>query len=86
MSRASLLAGWVQGAMQGAIFGARSLATGCGPILFAALFSAFSRSEPSALPYFPGERCRAMAALNTFVLACSILRHARSVMLGALLP
>lgn len=42
--------------MQGALFGARSLGTGLGPILFATLFSLFSRSA-SPLPYFPGEPC-----------------------------
>ena len=39
--------------MQGALFGARSLATGLGPIIFAALFALFSRSD-TGLPYFPG--------------------------------
>lgn len=43
-----------QGAMQGALFGARSLATGLGPVLFAAAFSVFSRSD-SRLPFFPGD-------------------------------
>jgi hypothetical protein len=44
---------FVQGAMQGALFGARSLATGMGPVIFASVFSLFSRSD-SRLPYFPG--------------------------------
>ena len=39
--------------MQGALFGARSLASGLGPIIFAALFALFSRSD-TGLPYFPG--------------------------------
>ena len=39
--------------MQGALFGARSLGTGFGPILFATVFSLFSRTD-SPLPYFPG--------------------------------
>ena len=43
----------MQGAMQGALFGARSLATGMGPVIFASVFSLFSRSD-SRLPYFPG--------------------------------
>lgn len=43
----------LQGAMQGALFGARSLATGMGPVIFAAVFSLFSRSD-SRLPFFPG--------------------------------
>lgn len=44
----------LQGAMQGALFGARSLATGLGPVLFATAFSAFTRSD-SRLPFFPGD-------------------------------
>ena len=43
-----------QGAMQGALFGARSLGTGFGPILFATVFSMFSRTD-SPLPFFPGK-------------------------------
>ena len=39
--------------MQGALFGARSLGTGFGPILFATVFSLFSRTD-SPFPYFPG--------------------------------
>ena len=39
--------------MQGALFGARSLGTGFGPILFATVFSMFSRTD-SPFPYFPG--------------------------------
>ncbi|KAK9805583.1 hypothetical protein WJX72_006405 [[Myrmecia] bisecta] len=42
-----------QGTIQGALYGARSLAQGVGPLIFAALFSAFTRSD-SPLPYFPG--------------------------------
>ena len=44
--------GW-QGTIQGALYGAKALAQGIGPLVFAALFSAFSRSD-SQLPYFPG--------------------------------
>ncbi len=39
--------------MQGALFGARSLGTGFGPILFATIFSLFSRTD-SPFPFFPG--------------------------------
>ena len=42
-----------QGSVQGALYGARSLASGTGPLLFAGLFSAFTKTE-SPLPYFPG--------------------------------
>lgn len=42
-----------QGSVQGALYGARALASGTGPLLFAALFSAFTRTD-SPLPYFPG--------------------------------
>ncbi|KAK9805503.1 hypothetical protein WJX72_001711 [[Myrmecia] bisecta] len=42
-----------QGTIQGALYGARSLAQGVGPLIFAALFSAFTRSD-SPMPYFPG--------------------------------
>lgn len=42
-----------QGSVQGALFGARALASGTGPLVFAFLFAAFTRTE-SPLPYFPG--------------------------------
>lgn len=42
-----------QGAVQGALYGARALASGTGPLLFALLFSAFTKTD-SPLPYFPG--------------------------------
>lgn len=42
-----------QGTVQGALFGARALAQGIGPVMFAAIFSAFTRSDTD-LPYFPG--------------------------------
>jgi hypothetical protein len=42
-----------QGSVQGALYGARALASGTGPLLFAGLFSAFTQTE-SPLPYFPG--------------------------------
>ena len=42
-----------QGSVQGALYGARALASGVGPLAFAALFAAFTRSE-SPLPFYPG--------------------------------
>eukprot|EP00208_Stichococcus_sp_RCC1054_P002415 CAMPEP_0206141142 /NCGR_PEP_ID=MMETSP1473-20131121/11913_1 /ASSEMBLY_ACC=CAM_ASM_001109 /TAXON_ID=1461547 /ORGANISM="Stichococcus sp, Strain RCC1054" /LENGTH=528 /DNA_ID=CAMNT_0053535571 /DNA_START=129 /DNA_END=1715 /DNA_ORIENTATION=+ len=42
-----------QGTIQGALYGAKALATGAGPIMFAAIFAAFTKSD-SPLPYFPG--------------------------------
>lgn len=42
-----------QGSVQGALYGARALASGVGPLFFAFLFSAFTRTD-SPLPYFPG--------------------------------
>lgn len=38
---------------QGALYGAKALATGAGPLLFAAMFSGFTKTD-SPLPYFPG--------------------------------
>mmetsp|Transcript_12814 Transcript_12814/g.38699 ORF Transcript_12814/g.38699 Transcript_12814/m.38699 type:complete len:525 (-) Transcript_12814:561-2135(-) len=42
-----------QGTVQGALFGAKALATGTGPLLFAALFAGFTKTD-SPLPYYPG--------------------------------
>lgn len=42
-----------QGAVQGALFGAKSLAQGTGPLIFAPLFALFTRDD-SPLPYMPG--------------------------------
>lgn len=42
-----------QGSVQGALYGARALASGTGPLVFAFLFSAFTQTG-SPLPYFPG--------------------------------
>lgn len=39
--------------VQGALYGAKALATGTGPFMFAAIFAAFTRTD-SPLPYFPG--------------------------------
>jgi hypothetical protein len=50
--------------MQGALFGARSLGTGFGPILFATVFSMFSRTD-STLPFFPGKRSAVLSYVNT---------------------
>ena len=38
---------------QGALYGAKALATGVGPLPLAAVFSAFTKTE-SPLPYLPG--------------------------------
>lgn len=46
-------ASFEQGAAQGAIFGMSALSQGCGPLLFAFLFSGFTRSD-SSWTYFPG--------------------------------
>ena len=45
--------GVLQGTIQGALYGAKALAQGIGPLIFAGLFSAFTRSD-SRLPFFPG--------------------------------
>ena len=50
---APLLQEHEQGSVQGALYGARALASGTGPLVFAGLFSAFTKTE-SPLPYFPG--------------------------------
>lgn len=42
-----------QGAIQGALFGVRSLGSTVGPLLFSALYKVFS-SKDGALPYIPG--------------------------------
>lgn len=42
-----------QGTIQGALYGAKALATGTGPLLFAAMFAGFTKTD-SPLPYFPG--------------------------------
>lgn len=42
-----------QGSVQGALNGAKSLASGVGPLAFAWLFAAFTRTD-SKLPFFPG--------------------------------
>ena len=39
--------------MQGALYGARSLAQGAGPVIFAGIFTLFSQTSTS-VPYFPG--------------------------------
>ena len=39
--------------VQGAVYGAKALAMGAGPLMFAAIFSAFTKTE-SPFPFFPG--------------------------------
>lgn len=39
--------------MQGALYGARAMASGFGPLVFAAIFAGFTRSD-SPLPFYPG--------------------------------
>ncbi|KAK9826348.1 hypothetical protein WJX81_000370 [Elliptochloris bilobata] len=51
--KSSLVTETEQGTIQGALYGAKALAQGMGPLVFAALFSAFTRSD-SKLPFFPG--------------------------------
>ena len=62
-----------QGSVQGALYGARALAAGMGPLLFAQIFSAFTRSD-SRLPFFPGAPFVIGAALlaGGVAVACSI--------------
>eukprot|EP00191_Tetraselmis_sp_GSL018_P019196 CAMPEP_0177591420 /NCGR_PEP_ID=MMETSP0419_2-20121207/7988_1 /TAXON_ID=582737 /ORGANISM="Tetraselmis sp., Strain GSL018" /LENGTH=576 /DNA_ID=CAMNT_0019082161 /DNA_START=84 /DNA_END=1813 /DNA_ORIENTATION=+ len=62
-----------QGAVQGALFGAKSLAQGTGPLIFAPMFAAFTRSD-SPLPYMPGAPLLVGAALllAASLLACSL--------------
>ncbi len=59
--RATASAPGAQGTIQGALYGAKALAQGIGPLIFAALFSACTRSD-SPLPYFPGARAARAAA------------------------
>ena len=47
--------------LQGALYGAKALATGTGPLLFAAMFAAFTKTD-SPLPYFPGVQCPVSSA------------------------
>ncbi|CAG9465886.1 unnamed protein product [Pedinophyceae sp. YPF-701] len=66
-----------QGAVQGALFGARAAAAGVGPLLFAGLFHATtsgSREEGGAwpLPYFPGAVFLLGAALTV---AAMVVAH-----------
>eukprot|EP00887_Chlorella_sp_A99_P004926 scaffold4.g4926.t1 len=62
-----------QGSVQGALFGARALASGIGPLLFAQLFPMFTRTS-SSLPYFPGAPfvVGAVLALGGVAVACAI--------------
>lgn len=56
-----------QGSVQGALYGAKALATGTGPLLFAAIFAAFTRTD-SRLPFFPG----APFLLGTVIMVAAI--------------
>ena len=58
--------------VQGALYGARALATGTGPLLFAAMFSAFTKSD-SPLPYFPGAPFLLGTLLMTVAIGYSLL-------------
>lgn len=51
--KANMASDHEQGSVQGALNGAKALASGVGPLAFAALFAAFTRSD-SPLPFFPG--------------------------------
>ena len=55
--------------MQGALFGARSLGTGFGPILFATVFSLFSRTD-SPFPFFPGAAAFLLPASSSICSQC----------------
>lgn len=66
--------------VQGALYGARALATGTGPLLFAAMFSAFTKSD-SPLPYFPGAPFLLGTALMTVAIGYSLLIDNRSASL-----
>lgn len=61
-----------QGSVQGALYGARALASGLGPVAFAFLFAAFTRSD-SPLPYFPG----APFVLGTVLMAAATFAAVR---------
>lgn len=63
-----------QGAVQGAIFGARSVAMGIGPLVFAAMFAAFTRPEEqgSVLPFLPQAPFLAAMVLIALGLALSL--------------
>jgi MFS transporter, DHA1 family, tetracycline resistance protein len=73
-----------QGAVQGALNGAKSLASGVGPLAFAWLFAAFTRSD-SELPFFPGAPFALGIALlvSTVVLAAGLPMSARDSFHGA---
>ncbi len=56
-----------QGQVQGALYGARAFAGGAGPLLFGAVFAAFSRTG-SPLPYAPG----AVFALGSLAMVAAV--------------
>jgi len=60
----------MQGTIQGALYGARALAQGTGPIIFAAIFAAFTREE-SPFPKFAGEPCFAVSSDLHCAVSCA---------------
>lgn len=60
-----------QGAVQGALYGARALAMGFGPLLFAGVFRLFTKSD-SPLPYFPGAPFVVGVAGMAAAVACAL--------------
>lgn len=62
-----------QGSVQGALYGARSIASGMGPLAFAYLFKVFTQSD-SSLPFFPGAPfvLGTLVMAATTVLACTL--------------
>ena len=74
----------LQGTIQGALYGARALAQGTGPIIFAAIFAAFTREE-SPFPKFAGmfKRCHethpTMAAADAGIAGTHPVDHKTAV-------
>lgn len=62
--------------VQGALYGAKALATGIGPLLFAAMFAGFTKTD-SPLPYFPGAPFLLGTALMTVAIGFSLTIHSR---------
>ena len=59
----------MQGTIQGALYGARALAQGTGPIIFAAIFAAFTREE-SPFPKFAG-KAALVSTVESYRCGCS---------------
>ena len=72
--KANGAAGHEQGAVQGALFGAASVASGLGPLAFAAVFAAFGGSHPR--PWAP------VLPQAPFLLALALTAAAMAVVLG----